>query len=378
MNKMLFCHDHIFFLYRGGVYSSGKLDREKFNFYFNFCESITVVGRQKKLDVLPPNALRVDVDGVDFYGVENLSSLKGGLARRRVSRELRSLIVGADCLVVRLPSEIGLLALSLANKLSRTAIAEVVASGGDCLRNRGDFISKLYAPVLDFRVRQHVKGMVNVIYVTHQYLQSCYPSQSVLGVSDVKIDSVTTARPAKECGFRIGVIGNPDLKLKGIHSLICAISLLRKRGVDIDLSVVGGSGERYILENGALPNGVVFEGVITSRSDISHWFRGVDAYVQPSLTEGLPRSLIEAMSFGLPCFGSNVGGIPELLDEAALFSAGDTLGIVGCLELLSDPESYKRLSEYSVSKAFEYLYADLSRKRFSFYASAVNAKPTTL
>jgi glycosyltransferase involved in cell wall biosynthesis len=45
--------------------------------------------------------------------------------------------------------------------------------------------------------------------------------------------------------------------------------------------------------------------------------------VQPSQTEGLPRALIEAMSRGCPCIGSNAGGIPELLDNAHIFSSGN-------------------------------------------------------
>ena len=47
---------------------------------------------------------------------------------------------------------------------------------------------------------------------------------------------------------------------------------------------------------------------------------GVDIYLQPSLVEGLPRALIEAMSRGCPAVGSSVGGIPELLDRSMVFS----------------------------------------------------------
>ena len=44
-----------------------------------------------------------------------------------------------------------------------------------------------------------------------------------------------------------------------------------------------------------------------------------DVYVQPSKTEGLPRAVIEAMSVGCYVIGTNVGGIPELLNENNLF-----------------------------------------------------------
>jgi glycosyltransferase involved in cell wall biosynthesis len=57
---------------------------------------------------------------------------------------------------------------------------------------------------------------------------------------------------------------------------------------------------------------------------LMNWFEEIDIYAQPSLTEGLPRALIEAMSKGLPSVGTRVGGIPELLDKNLTFSKGKT------------------------------------------------------
>jgi len=52
------------------------------------------------------------------------------------------------------------------------------------------------------------------------------------------------------------------------------------------------------------------------------WLDEIDIYLQPSLAEGLPRSLIEALSRGCPIIASRCGGIPELLDDECLIRPG--------------------------------------------------------
>ena len=45
----------------------------------------------------------------------------------------------------------------------------------------------------------------------------------------------------------------------------------------------------------------------------------LDLYIIPSLQEGLPRALVEAMSRGCPAIGARTGGIPELLGEDCIY-----------------------------------------------------------
>jgi glycosyltransferase involved in cell wall biosynthesis len=54
--------------------------------------------------------------------------------------------------------------------------------------------------------------------------------------------------------------------------------------------------------------------------DVFEWLDTIDIYAQPSRQEGLPRALIEAMSRGVPTFGTQTGGIPELLEPKFIFS----------------------------------------------------------
>src|SRR5690606_15570335 len=114
----------------------------------------------------------------------------------------------------------------------------------------------------------------------------------------------------------IGTTAAIDVKHKGQQYVIEALGELKKNGyTKFEYHLVGGGDPAYlksiakrhnIEENihflGTLPHNKVFE-----------WLDNIDIYVQPSRQEGLPRALIEAMSRGLPAFGANTAGIPELL-----------------------------------------------------------------
>ena len=67
------------------------------------------------------------------------------------------------------------------------------------------------------------------------------------------------------------------------------------------------------LKAKALRDRVRFRGQLTTPVDVRAELDRADLFVLPSRQEGLPRAMIEAMARALPCIGSSVGGIPELL-----------------------------------------------------------------
>ena len=92
--------------------------------------------------------------------------------------------------------------------------------------------------------------------------------------------------------------------------------------LNIELQIVGGSLSSPLELEMKDEDNIKQLGYISDKSEMSQWLKQVDVYVQPSFTEGFPFSVIEAMSFAIPCIGSNVGGIPELVNEDYLFKAG--------------------------------------------------------
>lgn len=167
-----------------------------------------------------------------------------------------------------------------------------------------------------------------VSYVTQTALQRKYPcgrSARAFSYSDVCIEDRVFAKTPRRVmlGQKIEAIfcGSLSQLYKGLDVLIRAIALLPIYRRDLHITVIGDGIYRERLEQQAKDMGVfeqfTFLGA-TSRDRVLEAFSTSDLFLMPSRTEGLPRAMIEAMSQGLACIGTRVGGIPELLNDSAL------------------------------------------------------------
>jgi glycosyltransferase involved in cell wall biosynthesis len=110
------------------------------------------------------------------------------------------------------------------------------------------------------------------------------------------------------------------------------------------------------------------EGCLPSGDPVFQWLDGLDIYIQPSFTEGLPRALVEAMSRGLPALGSTCGGIPELLPPECLHMPGDDKTLAAHLaRMIQDKACRIQQARRNFSEAQNY-YADrVEAKRDAFW-----------
>lgn len=109
---------------------------------------------------------------------------------------------------------------------------------------------------------------------------------------------------------------------KGVHILLDAFERTTHQVSDIRLEIIGDSDE---LEYKAELNNVVTWQKLEKRVTFHGWRDDVldaldtaDIYVLPSFTEGVPRSIVEAMALGKPVIATRVGGVPELLENGEL------------------------------------------------------------
>lgn len=146
-------------------------------------------------------------------------------------------------------------------------------------------------------------------------------------------------------GVVVGCAGRL-VALKGFDQLIRAVASVRKIRSDIRLEIAGSGPELHRLEALAAELGVTdavrFLGWL---DDVPHTMRGWDIYVQPSLEEGLPYSVLEAMAEELPVVATSVGGIPEVVvagETGYLVSRGDEDGMAQqIVKLAADPQLRK-------------------------------------
>lgn len=141
-------------------------------------------------------------------------------------------------------------------------------------------------------------------------------------------------------GFHVGLVGRLT-PVKGLnHALRAAVS--PEAPPELRLHILGTGPQRTELEAEAERLGITdrvdFHGF---RRDILDWLAHIHALMIPSLHEGLPYTLLEAMSLGRPTVASRIGGLQEVLEEGKtglLVDVGDEAGLARALaRLAGDP-----------------------------------------
>jgi glycosyltransferase involved in cell wall biosynthesis len=111
------------------------------------------------------------------------------------------------------------------------------------------------------------------------------------------------------------VIGRLDPP-KGHHFLLSALPKIKEKFPSIKLLIVGDGFCRDKLESCSnklkLTDYVIFTG---TRKDVKELLYLSDIFVFPTLSEGLPLTLLEAMAVKKPCIASNIGPIREIIED---------------------------------------------------------------
>jgi glycosyltransferase involved in cell wall biosynthesis len=126
---------------------------------------------------------------------------------------------------------------------------------------------------------------------------------------------------------------------KGHRYLLHAFSSLTQSYSDIHLLIRGDGPElqplRETIQATPRPSRIT---LLPHTSDITPFFRAIDIFALPSLTEGLPNVLLEALSFGCPVVSTAVGAVPTFIrdtENGLLVPPGDEYALERALRQLA-------------------------------------------
>lgn len=371
------------------LFSEGPKGPETGERYLRWFSEVTVAGRSGSSGNLDEARLNlISETGLTVKSLPDLSGIGAQLRNRnRVQQALAELIDAHDAVIARMPTQLGLRAMELGLRSGKLVAADLGGCSYDGLRAHGSLRGWLYAPISYRRVRAAISKCHWVSYVTQEYLQDRYPAASgakVLACSNVELpefdSSVLEDRLSGIAVDRrpliLGTIGSLYGKFKGIQHALAALGRLRGELPEFQYRVLGGGDSKPWKELAArygLEDLVHFDGTLPAGEPVFEWLDGIDLYVHPSLREGVPRAVIEAMGRGCPVVATNVAGTPELLPAEVLHDAGDVDHLCDLLRLGMDPDFRMAAARRNFETAREYSREKLLARRDEFWGAFAEA-----
>ena len=343
--------------------------------YYDFFSSLTLCCRVKNIDDVPSS--HDDVTDM-VQNIVEIPSLEKALLGM-YNKKIQSIVKQCDLVICRCPGIIAFRAADMARKLDIPYFAEVMGCIWDALWNHSAK-GKLAAPYMFLKMKQTVCHADYALYVTNRFLQHRYPCKNTsVAASNVKLDPISedvlTARLAKIQNMpprelTLATTGAIDVRYKGQEYVIRAIPLLNKQGIRVKYILIGGGNDaflRKVATDCGVDDQVEFAGRL-SLPEVFEKLDHVDIYIHPSLQEGLPRSVIEAMSRACPAIGANTAGIPELIAPECVVKRKSVQAIADTVIAILDSEKLKGLARQNFENAKAYQDTVLNAKRNAYYA----------
>lgn len=387
--KLITTSEIHFLEYNGNIYTNTLGDYRFWQRYLQVFSSVCVVARVRRVASLPTNAAQASGTSVEFVSLPDFVGPAAGIQAMPQVFTLTRQIANEDAaFILRVP---GVVSTFLYWWLKRRHWPYAVRVVGDpaeslspqALRKWWTYFTR---PLFVAELKRQCLYASAAAYVTRWTLQQRYPTQAKFStdLSDVNLPDWLFSAPLsienelyrrirsdEDRPWHLIFVGSLAQRYKGLHVLLQALRICNDHGLRTTLRVLGDGLHRpeYEKMTAALGLGdqVYFFGHVSSGEVWQH-LQASDLFVMPSLTEGMPRAMLEAMACGVPCVGSNVGGIPELLDARDMVPAGDPVALASKLsEVLGDTQRMLEMARRNREVAQNYRADRLQTKSVEFW-----------
>jgi len=248
--------------------------------------------------------------------------------------------------------------------------------------------SRYYAARWQRRIAMRVAAALSgsVVAVSHSLAQHLSRDLWLRRSGVVTIPNGAGLTPVEQSSLRTELLLGPGDRLalavgnlypvKGHSQLLEAFGLLARRFPRLHVAIAGrGDLEASLRARAdALHVGDRFH-LLGLRADVANLLAGADVFVLPSLSEGLPLALIEAMLAARPIVATAVGEVETVLNGGGatragiLIPPGDSAALAEALgRVLSDPPVARRLAAAAVLRAQDYTLERMTDRYVALYA----------
>lgn len=388
--RLLIGDDEHVFKYKNNYYAKEGVCI-LYNRYIRVFEKVRIAVRVKEIDNLPSNLRQINSDQIEIWPYPFyqgpiqyvVSYLKGIKALKRVTLD-------CDVALVRLPSPTSHLVMKKIMRAKLPLALEIVIDPYDGYKSASNpFYGWIYKGWYNTLLKA-CKYAIGISCVTSKYLQQrYYPSRPDAFVSNYSSIALPKELyfserryPSSKKTLQIINVANEVIfgGRKGQKEIIESIAIIKSRGYDVKACFVGkdyNNGIEQLLElakSKNVENNITFTGFLASKSAVIEKLRESDIYVLPTKAEGLPRSIIEAMSQGLPCITTNVSGNPELIQSDLLIDDFYDVNLLAekIISLISSPSFYEEVSKRNFENSKKYEASILQGRRDEFYTKLKN------
>lgn len=368
----------------GVVWTQAMLSHRFWQRYLTVFDHVRVVARVCDVATIPDDWQPASGAGVSFVPIPYYVGLKEYLLQaRRIHQVANNAVELRDAVILRVGSPIAACIERVLRRTGHPYGVEVVGDPYDMFAP-----GAVRHPLRPFfrwwfsrQLKRQCAGACAAAYVTARVLQRRYPPAptaftthySSIELSETALVPIPRLPQPEKRSFRLIMVGSLAQLYKAPDVLIDAVAACVQQGLDLHLTLVGGGKHRPELQQLAVVRGIAqrvhFQGQVSAGAAVQALLDQADLFVLPSRQEGLPRAMIEAMARGLPCIGSTVGGIPELLPAEDMVPPGDVAALAHKIrEVVTNPDRMARMSARNLEQAREYLEDILDRRRRAFYS----------